>query len=138
MQSTETPSGLHCSFCGKHQAHVAKLIAGPGVYICDECVDLCQQIIAEELSREEVRQHMRQRIERPGGEVPNLTDELDDFSIEELIALLVRIYRSHDGVDRTVQRVVDTLRERKVSWRRIGEALGMTRQSAWEKFSGEE
>jgi ATP-dependent protease Clp ATPase subunit len=38
MQSTETPSGLHCSFCGKHQDHVAKLIAGPGVYICSACV----------------------------------------------------------------------------------------------------
>jgi ClpX C4-type zinc finger len=134
MQSTETPSGLHCSFCGKHQDHVAKLIAGPGVYICDECVDLCQQIIAEELSKEEVRQ----RIERPGGEVPNIAEDLDALSIGELIDLLVRIYRSHSGVDRTVQRVVDTLREREVSWARIGEALGMTRQSAWERFSGEE
>jgi len=134
MPSTKVPHDLHCSFCGKHQAQVAKLIAGPGVYICDECVDLCQQIIAEELSREEVRE----RIERPPGDVPNLTDDLDDLSIEELIALLVRIYRSHDGVDRTVQRVVDTLRERQVSWSRIGEALGMTRQSAWERFSGED
>ncbi|MCI0632881.1 MAG: ATP-dependent Clp protease ATP-binding subunit ClpX [Actinobacteria bacterium] len=41
---------LKCSFCGKSQKHVKKLIAGPGVYICDECIDLCNEIIEEELS----------------------------------------------------------------------------------------
>ena len=40
---------LKCSFCGKTQKQVKKLIAGPGVYICDECIDLCNEIIAEEL-----------------------------------------------------------------------------------------
>ena len=40
---------LKCSFCGKSQKQVKKLIAGPGVYICDECIDLCNEIIAEEL-----------------------------------------------------------------------------------------
>ena len=42
---------LKCSFCGKNQEQVRKLIAGPGVYICDECIDLCNEIIEEELSR---------------------------------------------------------------------------------------
>ena len=41
---------LQCSFCGKSQRQVRKLIAGPGVYICDECIDLCNEIIEEELS----------------------------------------------------------------------------------------
>ncbi|HEY5503367.1 MAG TPA: ATP-dependent Clp protease ATP-binding subunit ClpX [Candidatus Anoxymicrobiaceae bacterium] len=41
---------LKCSFCGKTQRHVKKLIAGPGVYICDECIELCNEIIAEELT----------------------------------------------------------------------------------------
>ncbi|MBT5568454.1 MAG: ATP-dependent Clp protease ATP-binding subunit ClpX, partial [Acidimicrobiaceae bacterium] len=41
---------LKCSFCGKTQKQVKKLIAGPGVYICDECIDLCNEIIEEELS----------------------------------------------------------------------------------------
>jgi ATP-dependent Clp protease ATP-binding subunit ClpX len=41
---------LKCSFCGKSQKQVRKLIAGPGVYICDECIDLCNEIIEEELS----------------------------------------------------------------------------------------
>jgi ATP-dependent Clp protease ATP-binding subunit ClpX len=44
---------LKCSFCGKSQKQVKKLIAGPGVYICDECIELCNEIIAEELSETE-------------------------------------------------------------------------------------
>lgn len=40
---------LACSFCGKSQAQVVKLIAGPGVYICNECIDLCNEIIQEEV-----------------------------------------------------------------------------------------
>ena len=40
---------LKCSFCGKSQDQVRKLIAGPGVYICDECIDLCNEILDEEL-----------------------------------------------------------------------------------------
>jgi ATP-dependent Clp protease ATP-binding subunit ClpX len=41
---------VKCSFCGKSQKQVKKLIAGPGVYICDECIELCNDIIAEELA----------------------------------------------------------------------------------------
>ncbi|HEX2405513.1 MAG TPA: ClpX C4-type zinc finger protein, partial [Acidimicrobiia bacterium] len=44
---------LKCSFCGKSQKQVKKLIAGPGVYICDECIDLCNEIIEEEFSASE-------------------------------------------------------------------------------------
>ncbi len=47
----ETSELLKCSFCGKSQKQVKKLIAGPGVYICDECIDLCNEIIDEELSQ---------------------------------------------------------------------------------------
>ena len=46
----ETSELLKCSFCGKSQKQVKKLIAGPGVYICDECIDLCNEIIEEEFS----------------------------------------------------------------------------------------
>ncbi len=46
----ETSDLLKCSFCGKTQKQVKKLIAGPGVYICDECIDLCNEIIVEELA----------------------------------------------------------------------------------------
>lgn len=44
---------LKCSFCGKSQDQVRKLVAGPGVYICDECIELCTEIVEEELGSEE-------------------------------------------------------------------------------------
>jgi ATP-dependent Clp protease ATP-binding subunit ClpX len=49
---TDEKGPLKCSFCGKHQDQVKRLIAGPGVYICDECVELCNDIIEEELNEE--------------------------------------------------------------------------------------
>jgi hypothetical protein len=51
--ATEDNLLLVCSFCGKNQDEVRKLIAGPKVYICDECIDLCNDIIVEECDREE-------------------------------------------------------------------------------------
>ena len=48
-RASDTGEQLLCSFCGKTQRQVRKLIAGPGVYICDECIDLCTEIIEEEL-----------------------------------------------------------------------------------------
>lgn len=48
--------GLHCSFCGKSQREVKKLIAGPNVYICDECIELCNEIIAEEMEKDDASQ----------------------------------------------------------------------------------
>ena len=50
MARTTDQEQLLCSFCGKSQRQVKKLIAGPGVYICDECIDLCNEIIDEELT----------------------------------------------------------------------------------------
>ena len=47
-RATEGNEQLLCSFCGKSQRQVKKLIAGPGVYICNECVDRCVEIIAQE------------------------------------------------------------------------------------------
>lgn len=52
MSSSTAQGSLRCSFCGKGQKEVKKLIAGPGVYICDECIDLCNDIIDEEKDRE--------------------------------------------------------------------------------------
>ncbi|SFS99011.1 ATP-dependent protease ATP-binding subunit ClpX [Marininema halotolerans] len=49
----EEKGQLKCSFCGKSQDQVRKLVAGPGVYICDECIDLCNEIVEEELGGEE-------------------------------------------------------------------------------------
>ena len=64
---------LCCSFCGKSQKEVKKLIAGPTVYICDECIGLCNDIIAEEIDREEAKD-TRLRIPRPS-EIKSILDE---------------------------------------------------------------
>src|SRR5438067_4372458 len=64
---------LCCSFCGKSQKEVKKLIAGPTVYICDECIGLCNDIIAEEIDREETKD-TRLRIPRPS-EIKSILDE---------------------------------------------------------------
>ena len=64
---------LCCSFCGKSQKEVKKLIAGPTVYICDECIGLCNDIIAEEIDREE-QKDTRLRIPRPS-EIKTILDE---------------------------------------------------------------
>lgn len=69
--------------------------------------------------------------------VPTISD-LDGMSDDQLLAEMVRIHASHDHVDSAVAEVVGALRARGISWARIGDALGMTRQSAWERFSGEE
>ena len=53
MAKNDVPKSVRCSFCGKAQENVRKIVAGPGVYICDECVDLCESIIEAELYDDE-------------------------------------------------------------------------------------
>ncbi|MDA8037880.1 MAG: hypothetical protein M0Z69_01730 [Actinomycetota bacterium] len=130
MTQTAAPEALCCSFCTKSQFEVLKLIAGPGVLICNECVDLCNQIISEELQRKGEAP--------PTGDGPPALKAWNGLSDDELLSEMVRAHGAHQNVDRAVRRHVAALRERGVSWARIGEALGMTRQSAWERFSGEE
>jgi len=50
MKYSDDSGHLKCSFCGKPQEQVRKLVAGPGVYICDECIELCTEIIDEEFN----------------------------------------------------------------------------------------
>lgn len=106
----------------------------PGVFICDECVELCTQVIADEAQRTGARAD-------GGGSrdaaAPPALRSWEGLSDDELLGEMVRAHAAHLNVDRAVRRHVAVLRGRGVSWTRIGEALGMTRQSAWERFSGE-
>src|ERR1700722_18139734 len=134
MSRTATPEALCCSFCAKCQFDVAKLVAGPGVFICNECIELSNQIIADEVER---RGSSADSTDAPT-DVPPALKAWDGLSDDDLLGEMVRAHAAHQNVDRAVKRHVAALRERGISWARIGEALGMTRQSAWERFSGEE
>ncbi|MBT6180023.1 MAG: ATP-dependent Clp protease ATP-binding subunit ClpX [Deltaproteobacteria bacterium] len=71
---SETSGSLVCSFCGKSQKEVKKLIAGPTVYICDECISLCNDIIREEFDAEEAEARPATKIPRPS-EIKEILDE---------------------------------------------------------------
>ena len=120
--TTEQDLRLRCSFCGKPHTEVERLVAGPGVYICDGCVDLCKTVIEES---------------RPATPVPRLP-EWASLSDEEMLDHIPRIAATVDQVDESLRSWIGELRRRGVTWARIGQALGTTRQSAWERFSGEE
>jgi ClpX C4-type zinc finger len=133
---TANVEALTCSFCNKSQFEIAKLVAGPGVYICNECVDLCNQIITEELDPKGTQAPEAGRSTR--SQDPATIKAWDGLPDDGLLEEMVRAHAAHQNVDRAVAHHVAALRTRGVSWARIGEALGMTRQSAWERFSGEE
>ena len=100
---------------------MAKLIAGPGfIFICDECVGLCNGIIGGTWQPSE-------------GDADRF--KVGDIATETLLARLKPIENTLQGMGNQLQTVVEELRGREVSWARIGEALGVSRQSAWERFS---
>lgn len=87
----DTNDNLFCSFCGKNQKEVAKLIAGPAVYICDECIQLCSEIIEEENEQEATA------LDQPL--IPKeIKEMLDDYVIEQDMAkktLAVAVYNHY-------------------------------------------
>jgi hypothetical protein len=108
-----------CSFCGKAQTEVKTLVAGPGVFICNECVQLCQQIIARKTAT-------------PTQEVPALLP--DNAPTETLLKTLAGYNGAFERVGAGMQDIADILRERDVSWATIGQALAVSRQAAWKRF----
>jgi len=91
---------LFCSFCGKNQDEVRKLIAGPSVYICDECIELCNDIIAEENEREAISRR-KSTIPKPC----EIKEALDEYVIGQDRAkkiLSVAVHNHYKRVDSTV------------------------------------
>lgn len=87
---------LKCSFCGKTQDQVRKLVAGPGVYICDECIELCTEIVEEELGTEEETEF--QDVPKP----QEIRDILDDYVIGQEQAkksLSVAVYNHYKRIN---------------------------------------
>jgi ATP-dependent protease Clp ATPase subunit len=114
-----------CSFCLKPNTEIAKLVAGPGVYICNECVDLCVQVIEGEKNK-------------PAVPVPQVAPWERVDTADQVLAHLPLIAATHAHVEQNLTGWVRRGRALGVTWAQIGQALGMTRQSAWERFSGEE
>ena len=106
---------LKCSFCGKSANQVGRLLAGSKGHICDACVGVCVRILDA---------------------VPaTFTRGWDQMSEEQLLDALKPTADAADGTRAVLRAQVEELRKRGVSWEAIGRALGVSRQSAWERFS---
>lgn len=91
---------LKCSFCGKSQEQVKRLVAGPGVYICDECIELCQEIIDEEF--DEVFETERKELPKPA----EIRKTLDDYVISQDRAkrsLAVAVYNHYKRINSDIK-----------------------------------
>lgn len=106
---------MMCSFCAGSASSSRRLVAGPGVAICEDCATSSMQLFSS--------------TDNATGGAPwaRMTDD-------ELLAHLPEISAVAAQVEERLCAWVGTARHRRISWARIGTALGMTRQSAWERF----
>ena len=115
------PGTLYCSFCRKSQHEVKKLVAGPAVLICDACIALCSEIVANSPD--------------PDPSVPAKIKGPKDMPTEQLLKILSGQDAMYREVRDRTQETVDVLRLREVSWADIAAAPNVSRQAAWERFS---
>lgn len=121
-----TKTTTRCSFCLKLAPEVAKIIAGPGSFICNECVALCDQILAaEQVSGSTPTEGQ----DEP--DVPSWSTMTDD----DLLDRLAKIASVADQVEQALATWVGEARRRGASWAKIGTALAISRQAAWERFA---
>jgi ATP-dependent protease Clp ATPase subunit len=105
---------LRCSFCGQPESKVGRLIAGPRVHICDTCIGICNKILEA---------------------TPSTFAGWDGMTDEQLLGALRPCEATVEATRSVLQQQIETLRQRGVSWAAIGNALGISRQAAWERFS---
>ena len=103
---------LRCSFCGKSRDEVRKLIAGPTVYICDECVNLCNDIIAEDW--EEAKEEISSKLRKPA----EIKHHLDQYVIGQDRAKKILVRRRAQSLQAHLRRMMSTKSsfKRAISW----------------------
>ncbi len=114
MLSLIKKSLLKCSFCGKSEKDVARLIAGLGVHICDGCIGTCNKILEA---------------------TPASFAGWDSMTDGQLLSGLKTAEATVEATRAVLQMQIGELRRRGASWEAIGKALGVSRQAAWERFS---
>ncbi len=115
----QTAEELRCSFCLRLEHEAAKIIAGPGSYICDDCVTACVGILSE----------------TPAVDDDAQLPSWQSMTEEQVLDRLPRIAAVAAQVEGALARWVHEARRRGASWASIGGALEMSRQSAWERFA---
>jgi len=124
MSSSATPTDeviASCSFCGKPDNQVTRIVAGPGVFICNECVDLCATIMSDASGT------------TPDGSISRRRQYLDRPA-HEILAMLPDLSRSATRADAELARWVGRLRDRGTDWPIIAGALEMSVETARERF----
>jgi hypothetical protein len=122
LVNASAPENTQCSFCLKEGQEVERIVAGPGVFICNECVDLCVQILDSTPTDD--------------ADAPALP-YWESMEEKQLLDHLPKIAAVAIQLDDQLHLWVQRARERGASWSRVGQALGISRQSAWERFSQE-
>jgi hypothetical protein len=110
-----------CSFCGKSNTEVKTLVAGPGVFICNECVDLSVTIVAStaDITSEERTRLRAQALDRP---------------VQDILDMLAGLARSSARVEAELARWVGRLREKRTDWQQIADVLATSADGARQRF----
>ncbi|MGH9918316.1 MAG: ClpX C4-type zinc finger protein [Nitrososphaerales archaeon] len=125
MPSTPTENVIaSCSFCGKPSTAVQKLVAGPGVYICNECVELSASIV-EDAIRTTSEDSSRQR------------SKYHERSTDEILTMLPALVDTADRIEVELAGWINRLRERGTDWQTIAGAAGMSVDAARQRFASE-
>ena len=118
QRAAEVDQPFMCSFCLRPRDQTGVMVGAPAVGICRQCADAAVALFQQSAPETET--------------IPQAP--WDAFSDEELLGQLPKVARARDDVEHHLQNWVGAARRRNLSWASIGDSLGMSRQSAWERF----